>query len=97
MYKITPDSNWVEAVVHSRAGKMSGRFSACFNVISKTGFNRCVSHWQPITQNEPKQKLYYLWMMKWVKKKKDATDNANVKELTNWKNNQVYTELADKN
>lgn len=35
MYKITPDSNWVEAVVHSGAGKMSGRFSACFNVINK--------------------------------------------------------------
>ena len=28
---------------------------------------------------------------------KDAIDNAKVKELGNWKNNQVYTEVEDKN
>ena len=28
---------------------------------------------------------------------KDATDNAKIKELANWKNNQVCTEVEDKN
>ena len=49
MYKITPDSDWIKAVVHSVAGKVGGKFGACFNIINEKGemswlnFNRCVN------------------------------------------------------
>ena len=48
-YTITLDSDWVKAVVLSRAGKVSGKFDACFSVINKKGemswldFNRYIS------------------------------------------------------
>ena len=35
VYKITPNSDCVKAVVHSRAGKAGDKFGACFNVISE--------------------------------------------------------------
>ena len=37
MYKITPDSEWVKANVHSRAGKSSGKYGACFNLVNENG------------------------------------------------------------
>ena len=102
MYKYTPDSDWVKAVLHSRAGKVGGKFDACFNVFNKKGemswldFNRCVSDWQPITLNEPTEIVLFM-NDEMSETEKDTINNAKVKELANWKNNQVYTEVEDKN
>ena len=102
MYKITPNSDQVKAVVHSRAGKVGGKFGACFNVINKKDempwldFNRCVSNWQPITQNELTEFVLFI-NDEMSETEKDAIDNAKVKELENWKNNQVYAKAEDKN
>ena len=59
IYKITPNSDLVKAAVHSRAGKVGGKFGAHFNVLPKKcempwlHFNRCVRDWLQITQREP--------------------------------------------
>ena len=88
MYKITLNSDWVKAVVHSRAGKVGGKFGACFNVINKKDempwldFNRCVSNWQPITQNELTEFVLFI-NDEMSETEKDAIDNAKVKELEN--------------
>ena len=66
MYKITPDSDWVKAVQHSRASKADGKFGVCFDGINEKAemswfdFNRCVSDWQPITQNEETEIVLFM-------------------------------------
>ena len=34
VYKIAPNSDWVKAIVYSRAGKAGGKFGSLFNVTS---------------------------------------------------------------
>ena len=102
MYRTIPNSDWVKIVVHSRDGEVGGKFGACFNVINKKGempqldFNKCVSDWQAITQNEPTEIVLFM-NDEMSETEKDDIDNTNVKVLANWKNNQVYTEVEDKN
>ena len=88
MYKISPDSDWDKAVVHSWAGTVSGKIGACFNVMNKKGevswldFNICISDWQPITQNEPTETVL-LMNNEISETEKDTIDSAKVKELAN--------------
>ena len=49
-----------------------------------------------MTQNEPTEIVLFM-NDEMSETKKDALDNPKVKELANWKNNHVYTEVEGKN
>ena len=99
VYKIAPNSDWVKAIVYSRAGKAGGKFGSFFNVTSGKDeiwwldFKTYLTDWEPITQNEPTEIVLFM-KDEIFETEKDAVDNAKVTELINWKNNQVHTHVV---
>ena len=92
-YKIKNSQNLSEGIVHSRAGKATGKYKYHLNVQSpKEGdikvldFSSDIEEWHPITE-----------VLIASNANKENIKAAKEKELKNWSDNDVYTEVDDNN
>ena len=92
-YKLKSSENLTEGVVHSRAGKATGKYRYHLNIQSPKSnevevldFSTDIAEWYPITEE----------VMIAYNKNLDSIEAAKEKELKNWKDNNVYCEVEDK-
>ena len=95
-YKLNNDENWRKGYVHSRAGKLHGKYESHFNIqnddvdseIKSYDFDKNVQEWEPV----PNEILI-------TTQDKNAIMTAKQQEIENWKKNDVFEEAqyADQN
>ena len=92
MYKMNDSTEWKKGFVHSRAGKATGIHKTKYNIqdedtkaITYHDFDKEVSEWLPVTSEV---------LLTNIDKQAKAT--AKSIELQNWKNNDAYVEVEDK-
>ena len=85
LYKLNDDADWKKGFVHSRAGKVGGKYESHFNIkdenneIKEHDFGKDVSQWEPI----PNEVMV-------TTQDKEAISAAKHKEIENWKSNEVF-------
>jgi transposase InsO family protein len=89
LYKLNNDENWRKGYVHSRAGKIHGKYESHFNIqndddgkIEPYDFNDKVQEWEPV----PNEILI-------TTQDKNAIMTAKQQEVENWKKNDVFEEV----
>ncbi len=93
-FRARDDIEWRKGVIHSKAGKATGKYRSCLNVENKeTGeikcydFERDISEWSPVTEE----------VLLSNNLDEMSVVMAKEKELENWKRNNVFTEVPDEN
>eukprot|EP00794_Sanderia_malayensis_P012459 gene12459-13747_t len=93
-FRARDDIEWRKGVIHSKAGKATGKYRNCLNVENKeTGeikcydFERDISEWSPVTEEVLLSNN--LDEMSVIMPKEQ--------ELENWKRNNVFPEVPDEN
>ena len=93
-FRVRDAIEWRKGVVHSKAGKATGKYRNCLNVENKeTGeikwydFERDISEWSPVAEEVLLSTNF------------DETSVAMAKEqeLESWKQNNVFTEVPNEN
>ena len=93
-YKLKSSDDLTEGIIHSRAGKATGKYRYHLNVqspkdeeIKVLDFSTDVVEWHPITEE----------VMIASTNNKEGIEAAKEKELNNWKDNDVYCEVDNEN
>ena len=93
LYKLYTSDEWVTGYIHSRAGKATGKYKGCFNVLDeKSQTFQVVDFFKPDVKWEPKASQVLI-----TSADKEANLAAKLKELENWKKNEVYNEVPYQN
>ena len=89
LYKTGNSDSWLRGYVHSRAGKVKGKYESHFNIqsddnsITPYDFNKDIIEWEPVSND-----------VLITTQDNDAIFAAKQKEIENWKKNSVFEEVA---